>query len=102
MRWPLRMHGTVGLMLLPMAGMAIGLANTVSAQFPVLGAEVASIVLAAVAAFETFGPPVVARALSWAGEVHWDDDDRGLTQADAVMEPVNHAEPPTGDDARHG
>jgi hypothetical protein len=76
-------------MLLPMAGMAIGLANTTAAQFPALGGEVASIVLAAVAVFETIGPPVVARALRWAGEVHGHDEEdrRGLTQADAVREP---------------
>jgi Kef-type K+ transport system membrane component KefB len=87
MGWPRRRHMTVGLMLLPMAGMAIGLANTMTAKFPVLGAEVASIVFAAVAVFETIGPPLVARALQLAGEVHFDHDDRGLTQADAVMEP---------------
>lgn len=89
LRWPHRVHLNSGLMLLPMAGMAIGLANTTAAQFPALGGEVASIVLAAVAVFETIGPPVVARALRWAGEVHGHDeeDSRGLTQADAVREP---------------
>lgn len=86
--WHRRTYSNAGLMLLPMAGMAIGLANTMTAQFPVRAAEVASIVFAAVAVFETLGPPVVARALRWAGEVHGDDEDRGLTQADAVMEPM--------------
>ena len=43
---------------------------------------------AAVAVLETIGPPVVARALRWAGEVHGNDEDRGLTQADVVMEPM--------------
>lgn len=87
MRWPRRMHLNSGLMLLPMAGMAIGLANTTVAQFPARGAEVASIVLAAVAVFETIGPPLVARALRWSGEVQGVDVERGLTQADAVPDP---------------
>ena len=76
-RWPKRRNLNAGLILLPMAGMAIGLANNVTAQFPVMGAEVASIVLAAVAVFETIGPPVVARALHWAREVGDCDDDDG-------------------------
>ena len=91
--WDRRTHLTAGLMLTPMAGMAIGLANTMSAQFPVRAAEVVSIVFAAVAVFETIGPPVVARALRWAGEVHGNDEDRGLTQADALMEPMVFAAP---------
>lgn len=76
--WPPRRRLTAGLMLWPMAGMAIGLVNNVTTQFPHLGGEIASIVLAAVAVFETMGPPVVARALYWAREVGdevEDDDD---------------------------
>jgi Kef-type K+ transport system membrane component KefB len=92
--WPQHTHRTAGLMLLPMAGMAIGLANTMTSQFPVLGAEVASIVLAAVAVFETIGPPVVARALHWAGEVHGEERERGMTQADAIMEPLDEPAQP--------
>jgi hypothetical protein len=75
MGWPRRRNLNAGLILLPMAGMAIGLANNVSTQFPMMGAEVASIVLAAVAVFETIGPPIVARALHWAREVGDGDDE---------------------------
>lgn len=75
MGWPKRRNLNAGLLLLPMAGMAIGLANNVSSQFPLMGAQVASIVLAAVAVFETIGPPIVARALHWAKEVGDSDDD---------------------------
>ena len=100
--WHRRTYNNAGLMLLPMAGMAIGLANTMTAQFPVRAAEVASIVFAAVAVFETIGPPVVARALRWASEVHGDEDDRGLTQADAVMEPMVTDEPDSQSAALHG
>ena len=100
--WHRRTYNNAGLMLLPMAGMAIGLANTMTAQFPIRAAEVASIVFAAVAVFETIGPPVVARALRWAGEVHGDDEDRGLTQADAVMEPMVADEPDSQSAELHG
>jgi len=48
--------------------MAIGLANTTTAQFPYAGATVASVIFAAVAIFETMGPPIVARALRWSGD----------------------------------
>ncbi len=87
MKWRKKVSLNAGLVLLPMAGMAIGLAQTTNEQFPAIGAQVASIVLAAVAVFETIGPPVVARALAWAGEVHGNDEDRGLTVADALKEP---------------
>ena len=91
MGWPRQANMNAGLILLPMAGMAIGLANTTADQFPYSGAIVASVVFAAVAVFETIGPPVVARALRWAGDVPTDSEDRGLTVADAQFEPVNYA-----------
>ena len=100
--WDRRTHLNAGLILMPMAGMAIGLANTMSAQFPVRAAEVVAIVFAAVAVFETIGPPVVARALRWAGEVNNDDEDRGLTQADAVMEPMVFEDPDSQSAPLHG
>ena len=92
-RWPVRRNLNAGLLLLPMAGMAIGLANTVSAQFPAIGAEVASIVLAAVAVFETIGPPVVAKALYWAREV---GDSDGNSQLDDWAELHANTEAQTG------
>ena len=66
--WSRTTNLNAGLVLLPMAGMAIGLANTTTAQFPYSGSVVASVVFAAVAIFETLGPPVVARALYWSGD----------------------------------
>ncbi len=57
-----------GLMLVPMAGLAIGLVQTTSLLMPELGARVAAIVLAAVAIFETIGPPLVTFALRLCGE----------------------------------
>ncbi len=86
--WPRASQRHVGLMLWPMAGMAIGLANTTAATFPLTGTEVAAVVLAAVAVFETIGPPVVARALRWAGEVPADSGaDWPVTQAHAALPP---------------
>lgn len=59
---------SAGLTLMPMAGMAIGLVQTTSSLAPELGAGLASVVLAAVAIFETLGPPIVAFALRLSGE----------------------------------
>jgi Kef-type K+ transport system membrane component KefB len=57
-----------GMLLIPMAGLAIGLVQTITQLAPELGARVAAIVLAAVAVFETVGPPIAALALRLAGE----------------------------------
>ena len=67
-RTPLRQAATSGLLLLPMAGLAIGLVNTTVALFPTEGVVVGSMVLAAVAILETVGPPIAARALRWSGD----------------------------------
>lgn len=57
-----------GLLLVPMAGLAIGLVQTTNEVAPTLGPEVAALVLASVAVFETLGPPIAAYALRLAGE----------------------------------
>lgn len=57
-----------GLLLVPMAGLAIGLVQTTNQLMPELGGRIAAIVLAAVALFETVGPPLVALALRMTGE----------------------------------
>lgn len=59
---------STGLMLAPMAGLAIGLVQTTTQLLPELGSRVAAIVLAAVAVFETIGPPLVAYAIRRVGE----------------------------------
>ena len=51
-----------------MAGLAIGLVQTTSTLMPELGGRVAAIVLAAVAVFETIGPPLCAMAIRFSGE----------------------------------
>lgn len=57
-----------GLLLIPMAGLAIGLVQTTTQLAPELGARVAAVVLAAVALFETIGPPIAAFAMRFVGE----------------------------------
>lgn len=57
-----------GMLLVPLAGLAIGLVQTTTQLMPELGSRIAAIVLAAVAVFETMGPPLAAFALRFCGE----------------------------------
>ena len=59
---------STGLLLVPMAGLAIGLVQTTSGLTPVTGAQVSALVLTAVAVFETIGPPIAAMALRLSGD----------------------------------
>lgn len=72
---------STGLLLVPKAGLAIGLVQTTSALMPVLGAQVSALVLAAVAVFETIGPPIAAKALRLSG-----DAGRARREAEAEAE----------------
>ena len=58
-----------GLLLVPMAGLAIGLAQTADTLFALESAQLNALVLATVAVLETIGPPLVAWAFHLAGEV---------------------------------
>jgi len=66
--YPVRQSWAAGLMLVPMAGLAIGLVQQTLKLAPDAGRDVSAIVLGAVAVFETLGPPVVAFALRLSGE----------------------------------
>lgn len=66
-RW--RQSLATGLALVPMAGLAIGLVQTTQELLPAVAGEVGAIVLAAVAMFETIGPPLVAFAMRLGGAV---------------------------------
>lgn len=57
-----------GMLLIPMAGLAIGLVQTSSTLFPQHITTIAAIVLGAVAVFETMGPPIASYAFRLAGE----------------------------------
>ena len=69
LKQPRRRSISSGLLLLPMAGLAIGLAQTSSTLFPQHAATVTAIVLGAVTVFESIGPPIAAFAFKYAGEV---------------------------------
>ena len=56
------------LLLLPMAGLAIGLVQTTENFAPGIASQVAALVFAAVAILETLGPPVTKVAFEMAGE----------------------------------
>jgi Kef-type K+ transport system membrane component KefB len=58
----------VSLMLLPLAGMAIGLVAMTNAMAPVVGQTVSTLVFAMVAVFEAIGPFAVTYALRSSGE----------------------------------
>ncbi len=60
----------LGLTLVPMAGMAIGLTNSLSNLYPVFSRELTAIVLGSVAILETIGPILTEFALKKAGEIH--------------------------------
>jgi Kef-type K+ transport system membrane component KefB len=66
---------STGLLLIPMAGLAIGLVGTTQSMFPQAAAMVSAIVLASVVIFETIGPPIAAHAFRMAGEVGKADQD---------------------------
>ncbi len=57
-----------GLLLIPMAGLAIGLTQTVSDLFPDYAGAISAIVLGSVALFETIGPPIAKTAFKICGE----------------------------------
>lgn len=59
----------LGLTLLPQAGVAIGMAQLVVAQFPQFGAQVNAIVLAATLVYELIGPVITKIVLTKAGEI---------------------------------
>ncbi len=63
-----RPAAATGLLLVPMAGLAIGLAQTADTLFALDAARLNAIVLATVAILETIGPPIAAYAYRLAGE----------------------------------
>lgn len=53
---------------MPMAGMAIGLLQTVNQFVPDIGAQVSILVFSAVVVLETIGPPIAKFAFRLSGE----------------------------------
>lgn len=67
-REPSRAGVASGMLLMPMAGLAIGLVQTSGSLFPQHAATITAIILGAVTMFETIGPPIAAFAFRFAGE----------------------------------
>jgi Kef-type K+ transport system membrane component KefB len=63
-----RPAAATGLLLVPMAGLAIGLAQTAETLFALEAAQLNALVLATVAILETIGPPIAGWAFRMAGE----------------------------------
>ena len=74
---PLRSGASSGLLLIPMAGLAIGLVQTSSGLFPAQAPTIAAIILGAVTVFEAMGPPIAAFAFRFAGEAGAQDAQTG-------------------------
>ncbi len=64
-----RQTSLLGLTLVPMAGMAIGLTDSLSSLYPVFSQELTAIVLGSVTILETVGPILTEFALKRAGEI---------------------------------
>ena len=65
--------GLLSLSLLPMSGLAVVMVYDTAAIYPQFGAELAAVVLAAVAVLEIAGPIATQFALRRAGETHPDN-----------------------------
>ena len=65
---PLHQGVSSGLLLVPMAGLAIGLTLAAGNLFPQHASLIAAVILGAVTVFETIGPPVASYAFRLAGE----------------------------------
>lgn len=79
----LRQSSASGMLLMPMAGMAIGLLQTTNALLPAMASQVAILVFAAVAVLETLGPPLAKWAFRISGEAH--TEDHGADTAPVVI-----------------
>lgn len=87
-----RASAGTGLLLVPMAGLAIGLAQTSSGLSNEHAAVISAVVLGAVTLFETIGPPLAAFAFRFTGEAGRAHQDQlpaaaSLSQADSWSAP---------------
>ncbi|MBE0615934.1 MAG: cation:proton antiporter [Burkholderiales bacterium] len=87
-RRPIRQSASTGLLLIPMAGLAIGLVQTSERLFPATAAPVTALVLAAVAVFEFMGPPLVGWALRVVGEAEKEGSSRTARASTPDEDPV--------------
>ena len=69
---------TIGVALLPQAGIAIGMALVVSQRIPEVGAAVLSATVAGTVVFEVFGPILTRRIVERSGEVRGANSTEGV------------------------
>ncbi len=81
-----RASAATGMLLVPMAGLAIGLAQTSSGLSSEHAAVISAVVLGAVTLFETIGPPLAAFAFRFAGEA-------GLAHEEQPIAPASLSQP---------
>lgn len=72
---PSKEYLSTGFLLVPMAGMAIGLTQSFDTLSPNVAASLAAIVLGSVAVFETVGPVLAAYAFRLSGECQTEESD---------------------------
>ena len=86
---PLRSGTSTGLLLIPMAGLAIGPGPTSRALFPQQAATIAALILGAVTVFEAMGPPIAAFAFRFAGEAGAQEPPNGAELQAEASEPAS-------------
>ncbi len=91
-RQPVRASAGTGMLLVPMAGLAIGLAQTSSGLSTEHAAVISAVVLGAVTLFETIGPPLAAFAFRFAGEAGQAHEEQS-TAAASLSQPDSWAAP---------
>ncbi|TCV86769.1 cation:proton antiporter [Sulfurirhabdus autotrophica] len=95
---PFRTGMSSGLLLLPMAGLAIGLVLTTSSLFPQHASTIAAIVFGAVTVFETIGPPIATLAFRFSGEAGRAHKKNTNNSGKPESTPVNNIETTTKPD----
>lgn len=85
LREPTNFNRVMWLGLITQAGIALGLARETAVEFPILGSDFATLIIAVVVLNEVFGPIFLKAALKRVGEVHLPEEGATDTQRDAVI-----------------
>jgi Kef-type K+ transport system membrane component KefB len=91
---PIRKGLASGMLLIPMAGLAIGLTLTTDKLIPEQAGIISAIVLGAVAIFETIGPPIAIFAFRFAKEAN-EAGHTAETEAPSTHSPEKDVDQPT-------
>ncbi|MCB9438272.1 MAG: cation:proton antiporter [Anaerolineales bacterium] len=85
LREPANFNRIMWLGLITQAGIALGLARETAVEFPILGSDFATLIIAVVVLNEVFGPIFLKAALKRVGETHLPEEFATDTQRDAVI-----------------